>query len=385
MASTAVSPDPPVSSGEMQAIDFSRIEEVRQKHELLIEYLQLKKLDSLLILDPANFAWLTAGGNNLREFGGAPIAAILVTNEARVVLCNNIDSGEIFDKQLMGLGFLLKERPWTEKREVLLEDVCRGRNIGCDINREGTTFVADDLKPFRAQLSEAEIERASNLGLELAHAVEATGRNFSPGVTESEIAGHLAHRLLKNQIQPVRMQVMADGQGWRYRHWTHGADQIERHCVISVVGKRSGLHVAASRTVSFGAPSAELEEIHQLSTLVQATAIYFSRPGWSFQETWKRVARIYEKFGVPDEWRAAEQAELIGYQCVENQLTPSSTTCFQNQQLIHWHPSVRSSAVGDTFLLKESGIENLTPYTNWPSLSVTVKGTQIDRPGILVR
>lgn len=385
MESSAVSPDSPASSGEMPAIDFSRIDEVREKHELLIEYLQLKKLDSLLILDPANFAWLTGGADNVREPGGSPIAAILVTIEARVVLCNNVDSGEIFDKQLTGLGFLLKERPWTEDRNVLLNDVCRGRKTGCDTYRSATDFIGDDLIPFRAQLRDAEVKRATSLGAELAHALEATCRNFSLGSTESEVAGHLSHRLLKNRIEPLRIQVMADGQGWRYRHWKHGADQIERHCVISIMGRRDGLHMAATRTVSFETPSAELEEIHQLSTLIQATGIFFSRPEWAFQETWKRMARIYEKFGVPDEWRAAEQAELLGYKSCERLLTPTTTTCLQSRQLIHWHPSVRASAVGDTFLLNDSGIENLTPFSNWPVIGVTVKGTQIDRPGILIR
>ena len=35
--------------------------------------------------------------------------------------------------------------------------------------------------------------------------------------------------------------------------------------------------------------------------------------GWSYDDIWSRIARIYEKFGEPEEWRAAEQAELIGY------------------------------------------------------------------------
>jgi len=145
------------------------------------------------------------------------------------------------------------------------------------------------------------------------------------------------------------------------------------------------LHVAATRTICFDAPSDELDNVHQLATLVQATGIYFSQPEWSFRETWKRVARIYEKFEVPDEWRAAEQVELLGYKTVEDQLTPDSPKCLQKNQLIHWHPSVRSSVVGDTFLISEKEVENLTPVTNWPVLSVTVKGTKIDRPGILVR
>lgn len=385
MNSTAISPEFPTSSGEIQAIDFARADEVQQKHELLNEYLELKRLDSLLILDPANFSWLTAGAENYREDAGRPIAGLLVTNEARVILCNNVDSGQIFDHQLAGMGFLLKERHWTEDLSILLKDVCRGRMVGCDLSRDDCVDVAEDLQPFRQNLCEGEIERLRSIGEQLAHALEATCRNFSQGVTEAEVAGHLAHRLIKNQMTPVRIQVMADGQGWRYRHWKYGEDHIERHCIISALVKRDGLHIAATRTVSFDTPPKELEQSHQLATLVQATGIYFSRPGWKFDETWKRVARIYEKFEIPDEWRAADQVEQIGYRPVECRLVPKSRQLLAAGQILHWHPSVRSSIVGDTFLTTETGVENLTPVCNWPIMSVEVKGTKVDRPGVLIR
>lgn len=385
MSVTALSPNSPVSSGEIQAVDFSRAEEVHQKHELLVEYLRLNQFDSLLLIDPANYAWITGGASNRVDFGGKPIASILITPDARVVLCNNVDSGQIFDRDLAGLGFLLKERSWTEGSEQLLRDVCRGRRVACDVALAGTDYISDDLRSFRMHFSENELHKSRELGLAVAHAVEATARNFSIGATEAEIAGHLAHRLIKNRIEPVRLQVMADGQGWRYRHWRYGDDRIERYCVISAIGNRHGLHSAATRTVCLSTPPTELESVHQLASLVQATGIYFSRAGWNFTETWKRVARIYDKFDIPDEWRSADLAHLIGYESEEVLLKPASSDILEQSQLIHWHPSVRSVMVGDTFLITSSGVENLTPTNQWPVLSVSVKGAKVDRPGILVR
>ncbi|TWT40703.1 Metallopeptidase family M24 [Thalassoglobus neptunius] len=385
ISSTAVAPDFPVSSGEIQTIDFQRIGEVDRKHTLLTEYLQLKGFDGLLIRDPANFSWLTDGSSNLHSNGPEVFATVMVTADARVVLCNNIDSGQLFDRDLSGLGFLLKERPWTEDPGKLVHDVCRGRVIACDVPLTGTTNVRDDLQSFRLHYSKVEHDRFSELGLAVAHAVEATGRNFQIGACEAEIAGHLSHRLIKNGIEPVRMQVMADGQGWRYRHWTHGNDRVERHVVIAATGRRRGLHVSTSRTVCLGQPSSELQEVHHLATLVQATGAYFSRAGWSMSETWPRVGRIYEKFGVPDEWRSADQAELVGYRESEIRMVPGSDHRFEYGQVICWHPSVRSGLAADTMLIREGAAENLTPAENWPMLSVEVKGTQIDRPGILVR
>lgn len=385
MVASAVSPDFPVSSGEIQTLDVERADEVQRKHELLAEYLKLNGYDALLIRDPANYSWLTAGGENQRQAESNQIAAILVTQDARVLLCGNTDSGQIFDRDLMGLGFLLKERSWTECLSTLLSDVCRGRNIVSDRPQSGAVCVADDMQSFRMHFSTGDLDRLRTLGGSVAHAVEATGRNFSIGATEAEVAGHLAYRLMKNQIQPVRVQVMADGQGWRYRHWGYGDDRIERHCVISVLARKRGVHVAATRTVCLGAPPQELEKSHELATIVQATGIYFSQPGWAIADTWNRVVRIYEKYGIPDEWRTAEQAELIGYRSHERSFVPGDPYQLEQGHLIHWHPSVRSSCVGDTFLITADAIENLTPMESWPAISVKVKGHRIDRPGILVR
>jgi Xaa-Pro dipeptidase len=398
MSMTALSPSPPMSSGEIQAVDFERAEEVARRHELLAEYLHLKGFDCLLLQDPANFAWLTCGGNNTRQGGSVPVAAILVTPDARVVLANNVDAGQLFDRELNGLGFLLKERPWTEAPHVLREDVCRGRKTASDSCLPGTRDVREELVDFRKNHTQREVNQFREVGRLIAHAVEATARNFEPGASEADVAGHLAYRLLRHQVEPVRIQVMADAQGWRYRHWAYGADRIERHCVISAVGRMRGLHAGATRTVCIGSPSEELQEVHHLATLIQATGIYFTQAGWSMQETWKRVARIYEKFGVPDEWRCAEQASLIGYRDCEATLLPAGAETFRQQTAVFWHPSVRSSQVGDTMLVgapsgdaehpeqaEHPKFEILTPMQNWPVLGVRVKGMNIERPGILIR
>ena len=382
---TVLSASQPVSSGEIPAMDLRRAHDVDHKHQLLAEYLHLRDLDALLLQDPANFSWLTCGGDCTRHGGEDSVAALLVTPEARVVLCNNVDSGQLFDRQLAGLGFLLKERPWTQDLDVLRQDCCRGREIAGDVWFPGTNNVSQELREFRLQPTECELELIRELGLQVAHAVEATCRNFEPGATEADVAGHVAHRLLKHRIEPARIQVLADVQGWRYRHWSYGGDRIERHCIVSATGRRQGLHTAVTRTVCLGAPSDELQETHHLAALVEATGLYFTQPGWPMSETWKRVARIYEKYGVPDEWRQADQAEITGYRRYEDRLVPEGTRTFQAGHIVHWHPSVRSAMAGDTILVTDSGFELLTPSSNWPLLGVQVKGTSIELPGILIR
>lgn len=371
----------PVSS-ELQTIDVDRTQEVDRRHGLLSEYLSLRNLDGLLLTRPENFAWLSCGGDNIRRGGGVPSAAIFVTPDARLVLCNNADSGQIFDRELAGLGFQLKERPWTEDRHVLLNDLGRGRAIASDVDEVG---LHRDLTEFRLALSAVEQDRLRLLGRDVAHAVEATCRQCERGETESEVAGQLAHRLLKRGITPIRLQVMADGQGRRYRHWSYGDDRIERYAVLGVVGRRHGLHIGCSRTVSFDLPPQDLTDSHQLAALVQATGIYFAQAGWKLGETFSRIARIYEKFGAADEWRAVEQGEVMGYSLCEQPVVPDSPKVFVEGSPVFWHPSVRSAFVGDTVLIHANGFEELTPCEQWPTLQVSVKGQVINRPAVLCR
>lgn len=374
-----------MSSGEIRLPDLDRYQEVERKHKLLAEYLQLKQLDALVLERPENFAWLTHGGNCLRFGTSETTATLFITRDARVVLCNVVDSGQLFDREVPGLGFQVKERPWTEHRDVLIADLARGRNVGSDTGILGLPNLAHELADFRRTVTAKEATQLRALGRWVSHAIEAAARNLKRGLSEAEIAGEISHRLIKHQITPVRIQVQADGQGARYRHWAYGMDKVERHCVISAVGRMAGLHAGCTRTVCFGTPPKDLIDTHQVATLLQATGMYFSQAGWEVTETWKRLQRIYEKFGVPDEWRLAEQAETMGYDLSGMSVMPSTNAKFSDGQVVHWHPSVRFAATGDTILIHKDRTELITPCEVWPMIKIQIKGVTIERPAILNR
>lgn len=375
----------PVSSGELQILDPERASEVERRHRVLAAFLDLQGDDALLIQRPSNFAWFTGGGDNVRPGSPDPTAMLFVTREARVALCNSVNSLQVFDHELSGLGFQLKERPWDEPRPVLIQDLCRGRRVASDLPCPGLRDADLELADFRRALSEREVVTLRRLARMLTHAVEATARNLSPGDTEAEVAGQLAHRLIRHLVTPIRIQVLADGQGRRYRHWNYGSDQIERFCTISAVARLHGLHCGVTRTVSLGHPPTALLEAHQTCALVAATAFYFSQAGWETEQTWQRIERIYEKYGASEEWRSAEQGEITGYESVELPLTPRTRYRLSTGTPIFWRPSVRIASIGETVLIHADRTEVLTRPEDWPQLSVNVKGTSVPVPDILIR
>jgi Xaa-Pro aminopeptidase len=374
-----------LSSGEFRIGDIERLEEIERKHRTVGQYLEETGSDALLLQRPANFAWFTTGSDNSRGESTEVGAALFITREARVVITSNVDSAQLFERDLPRLGFQLKERPWHEPRQTLIDDICRGRLVTGDTLSTSTTDVIERLLAMRLPLSEFECRRVRELGKIVAHAVEATARTCARGATEAEIAGEAAHRLIRHQVLPERIQAWSEDRAARYPHGRFGNQPVEHYGTISIVGRRWGLHAAATRTFCFGKPPEELRDDYFRATLAQTTGMYFSHPNWDLAEVWERVRRIYEKYGCPDVWQNADQAEIIGYEAAEVPLVPRSTFRLEQRLPIFWHPLVGSAIVGDTVLTGESGFNVVTGMEEWPKLKVQVKKTRIERPDILQR
>jgi hypothetical protein len=123
---------------------------------------------------------------------------------------------------------------------------------------------------------------------------------------------------------------------------------------------------------------------YNLCAMIDATYIFFSQPGELGAEALRKAKRIYEKGGVDHEWVLAPQGAVTGYAPSEVMLTPSSPIRFRTGMAVAWSPSVGAARSGDTVLLHDNGFEILTPTQHWPTLVVSVKGHEIERPAVLV-
>lgn len=374
----------PLSSTELATVDLERVTEVARRHSLIAEFLRKEGYSALLLQNPVNYAWLTVGGSSIRSSSCTSRPALFVTPDARVVVCNNVESPLIFEHEVAGLGFQLKERPWSEPRSVILADLCRGRRVASDWVHPLAVEVGLHVQAMRLPLSAYDVGRMRTAGRLVAHALEATARGLVPGRSEAEIAGEISHRLLKHEVVPERLQVMGDGRGRRFRHWAFSGQPVNKYGTLVVVGRYQGLHVGAARTFSFGDPPADLLQDYERAALVQATGMFFSQAGWEFFEVWNRVKRIYEKCGAGDAWRLADQADVVEYECGPVSLMPTSEFRLFAGVPVFWHPSVGAAMMGDTVLVTERGTEVLTPATDWPKVPISVKGVLVEVPGILL-
>ncbi|MFO0958516.1 MAG: M24 family metallopeptidase [Isosphaeraceae bacterium] len=361
--------------------------DVEEKHRRVIEYLDRNGLDAVVLTRADSIAWFTGGADLGQTFAGDYAAVMLFINRnSRAVLADNVHSARVFEEEVAGLGFQLKERPWHDDPQDFVAELSHNKKVVSDNGVRGLKNEAEAIRSLRLVLSPRERQILRELGRAVTLAVEATCRNFHPGETEADVAGHLAHRLIREGIAPQDIRVAGDDRLARYRQFSFKAAPILRRATIAVTGRRQGVCASVTRTVAFGPVDEATRQAHYLSSMVDATFIYFSRPGEVVSEIFRRAKRIYEKFGHPDEWMLDYQGFITGHHPRERMLKPHDNFRLAAEMAVRWSPSVGACSSEDTIVVdSRGGYEVVTEAQNWPKVGVQVKGYALPRPSILIR
>jgi Xaa-Pro aminopeptidase len=346
--------------------------------------------EGLLLLEPENVAWLTSGmvDRGVLDDGTAP--GVYCTAEGRWLICSNVDSQRIFDEDLDGLGFQLKEWPWHWGREQFLADLCLNRKIASDRTRgpglEGDVVSAEEgLRKSRRCLSPYEQACLMALGQTVAHALEATCRTLAPRESEREVAGQVCHRLIHRGVQPVHVSVAADGRSRLYRRQGFTPALVDRYAVLSATGRKYGLCASASRTMCFGPLPDELKQEQSAVCRVSASYLASTWPDAVPREVLVAGKRIYLLSGYEHEWLLSPQGHSTGRAAVEIAFTPQTVDLFEPGWAVTWSASAGAALSCDTFLVTEQGPKPVTPVEVWPVKRIKIQGAECVRPDVMVR
>ena len=380
-------PDPAADFGDAEV--KARRDDVESKHERIRDFLDATGHDAVVLGMADSVSWFTSGGDLGQDLGCGPAAIVLFVNRnCRAVITDNVQSLRVFEEELAGLGFQLKERPWFDEAFQVVAELCHNKRVATDMGGHGCSQLrkeADALRALRRRLTPLERQRFRELGRTLTLAVEATCRNFDRGEREADVAGHLAHRLIREGVIPVDLRVASDDRLVRFRQPNFKASPILRRATVAVTGRRHGLCASMTRSVSFGPVDREFRADHTLATMVDATCIFFSRPGEPIPEVFRRAKRIYEKFDHPHEWTLDYQGNIVGYSPREVVLRPDTPLVLESDTALAWSPSVGAARTEDTVVVDGRGYEVVTAPQDWPLVDVAVKGFVIPRPGVLER
>ncbi len=351
-----------------------------EKQNWIAGLLEQVECDGLLILEPENFAWLTSGGIGRGILDPAAQPALFFSAQQRCLLCANVDTQRLFDEEIDGLGFQLKEWPWYWGREQLVADLCQNRRVACDRAFAECKNVGDLLRQRRRVLSAYERGCIRSLGQLVAHALEAVCRNLVPHQTEREAAGQIGHRLLHRGAFPQSICVAADGRSRTYRQAGFTSTPITRYCVLSTTTRKYGLHVTACRSMSFGPLEEAFRKEHEAAAKIAATYVGASWADAVPKAILSTGRHVYQTSHFEHEWRLSPQGFVTGRAAVEQVLLPQTEDLLQTNWAVTWRASVGAALSCDTYLITEHGPEIVTPAQAWPLVRIRYHGADILQP-----
>lgn len=365
--------------------DPRRRADVDAKQQRIAQILHEHNCDCLLLLDPANFRWLTAGAMLRGLQTPLERPALFFTPHQRWVICSSLDAQRLFDEELGGLGFQLKECPWNASREVYLTDVTLNRRFGCDVPFRDGKLLAGVLQRERRILSDYELDNYRALSAVVSQALENTGRSLQLDDSEDEIAGYLVHRLVRRGVEPLGLQVAVDGRARKYRRHGAGSRRLRDDCVMQVTGGRDGLFATASRTVCFGLPDPQLRREFDLAVQLSAVWLSAMKPGEPIGPMLDRARKLLNDSEVEHEWRLSPAGFYTGHSAIDAWISPQTSETFRIGEAIVWQTRIGAAVVCDTVVLTDQGPQVLTASDNWPTRRIRVNGVTFERPDLLMR
>jgi len=366
-----------------------RAEEVQAKLDTVRGWLDHSDLDAALLTSQDGFAWVTGGGDNAVTLAGeAGAASVLVTREDAYLLAANNELRRLVEEEVTGAGLTPVDWPWheAEGESRIVERLCDPARSVSDLGRLGLPVAPPELTGLRFTLSAPEVARYRSLGAAAAEAVEVTVAAALPGDREVDIAARLAHECRRRGIYPLVNLVGTDDRIAAYRHPLPTIRRLERTLLVSLTGRRHGLHASVTRMAHFGAPALDLLGRFAAVRRIDARLIAESCAGAPLGDVFGHGVDQYAREGFADEWQQHHQGGLTGYAGREVFATSSSHHVLRPGQAVAWNPTLAGVKSEDTVLVTETGSVVLTATAAWPRDAVEVAGAAaVPRPALLAR
>ncbi|WP_324717451.1 M24 family metallopeptidase [Carboxydochorda subterranea] len=373
-----------------------RRREVETKQRRIEEMLQSLKLDGVILTRRANFAWMTAGGDNhvglATEIGNA---SLLVEPGRWTLIATNIETPRVAREELEGVaprGNLDVEAvPWHLGVEPAIERLVHGRRIASDTGIAGTPNVQAALAGLRFPLTAEEVQRLRRVGALSRDALEQVlATEVAPGMTELEVAGRMTRALWERGLEGTVVLVAADDRIRQYRHPIPTGRAVERYLMGVICARQGGLIAALTRLVHFGRIPGDLRARHEAVCHVDAALMDATRPGARVADILLAGQEAYRRHGYPDEWKLHHQGGAIAYAEREYLATPQSVQVVKAPGAFAWNPSITGTKSEDTILVGAADgpdpgrVEIITAHgPSWPGVEVEAGGRRWVRPGIL--
>ena len=366
--------------------DFAtRRTDINAKQEVVAHLLAELDCDAAILLVPAHLAWFCSGLNTRGLYTDSERPGVYTNGKMRWLICANADTQRLFDEELDGQGFMLKEWGWPTGRAQLLAELVQGKKIATDRPFPNMPLLTEKLRMLTRPLYPSDAIRLGRLGEALAHALEATARTFHQGDSEAEVAGQLAHRLYHRGLDVHSVSVTAEQRGVLLRRSGYTDTPIESFATLQATAVLGGLHATASRMVSFGEPNSELRDAVDAACKVSAAFRSWSKPGETMTEAVETSLRLVKGTPLEFEWRLSAPGYGTGWFPADDLRRVGHDDPFVDQQPLVWQPRFGAAAVVDTVIVSPTGGLNVTRPDEWPYKKLTIGSITYTVPDVFIR
>lgn len=329
-----------------------------QKQNAVRELLESHRAESVLLTSAAAVNWYLDGARTHVSLAAEPIVAVSVGRERDTALLTSNEHERLVLEELPA-DVDVVDRPWFEPLQQVTNLTERA--------------IDAELRALRAVLSPHEVERFASLGTDAAAAVTRALSTSEPIWTERRLAAHVASELIMTGSDPL--VVLVAGAERAHPHPLPTESALGRRAMVVVCARRHGLVANLTRTVSFGALTAEQRDAEERILAVEARIFDATLPGRTLSEVLTDVAAAYPACGFdPQQWRAHHQGGAAGYAGRDPRATPDAGDVVQLSQAFAWNPWAGGAKVEDTVLLTGTAerpeIRPLTVDADWPVADV---------------
>jgi len=334
-------------------------------------------LDTLVIREPANLAWLLGCRfhvpNTLDTACFDVLASGLRSGDPQLaVVTNAIEAPRLVDTELPDPPVAdVHVVPWWGNRSTHFPV---GPDVGADRPWADAVDVAADLAAARRVLTPEQADRLAVVAADTATAAGRAARGLTAGMSEYEVAGRLSAELLAAELEPVVCLVAADGRDRGHRHPLPTRRRGDRSFLLVCCGRRHGLIASATRSVLFtaaGHDRAERVDRHRAILSVEQAMLDASVPGTRLGAIVDAAVQAYPRYGfAAKEWTRHHQGGLSGWLPREFPAHPGSDEVLAEGMVVAWNPSGDGAKAEDTCLVTAAGVRPLGIDREWPTVTV---------------
>jgi Xaa-Pro aminopeptidase len=364
------------------------MDEFNTKLKKILDLVEIKNLDGVILNTQKNFSWITCGGDDHVVYSSdIGVASIIITPSRRILLCKNIEKNRLIEEELNQLEFEVAHFPWHANLENEIKKIMGDAKFGSDTNFSirNIQSIDKELMNLRLNLVGDEIRRAKELGRLTAKIFENSCKDIKRNMMEFEIAGSISKDLLEYGIYPAVLLIAVDDRVFKYRHPIPTTKKLDTYVMAVIVAKKFGLHIALTRFLHFGQIPPELKKKLGAVAYIDAGLINNSIPGTESGKAIRKAIEDYKNIGYVDEWKLHHQGGAIGYQPREYIASPDMNIKIVKNGLMAWNPSITGVKSEDTILVQEQGNKILTQTDDWPLCEVIYRGKKYLRPDILIK